>query len=51
MAVYKITGEIIFDEKTNPYYDIEDILCFMSDMTCDEYREAYVNLEVVKDNN
>lgn len=46
MTVYKIVGEIEFDENIVPYYDIEDILCFMSDMTCDEYKEAYINLEV-----
>lgn len=49
MAVYKIKGEIEFPNKMMPNYDIEDILCFMSDMVCDEYKEAYINLEVYEE--
>lgn len=49
MAVYKIKGEIEFPNKMIPNYDIENILCFMSDMVCDEYKEAYINLEVYEE--
>lgn len=46
MAVYKIKGEIEFPDELIPNYDIENILWFMSDMACEEYREACINLEV-----
>lgn len=46
MAIYQIKGEIEFPDELMPNYDIENILIFMSDMVCDEYREAYINLEV-----
>lgn len=46
MAIYQIKGEIEFPDELIPNYNIEDILCFMSDMVCDEYKEAYINLEV-----
>lgn len=49
MAVYKIKGEIEFPDKLIPNYDIENILCFMSEMVCDEYKEAYINLEVYEE--